>query len=747
MTGQPNTAAEARVDESGPAKVERQVTDIATLLAALNEAASNSGQSYAAARSDHENRLVQVRLGLASSLFAALRAKHAPTAAHSLRVALGCSAWAVDMQLPDQACDTLELAGLLHDIGKIGVPDALLQKPGRLAPDEAAIMNRHLQEGEVILKHCCASTELLSTIRHVGAWYDGSKPGFDCSGSNIPVSARMLAIVCAFDAMTTDHVYRPARSVERALADLFRCAGTQFDPKLLGKFAAWQSRDPTPIFAKVAHRWLTTLQAETGHLPWRLASDRTSCGPDGTRDDLFEKQLLDGMRDGVVFIDSRRQIFLWNRGVERLTGTAQSTIVQHTWAPALLQLRHENGQPLVGKQDPVERAISEGMSWRQRVLIRGRNGRELPVELHVLPAHRHDGTCGGALLLLHDLSPEASLERRCQDLKDRATRDGLTGIANRAEFDRKLKGFVTAHLDSKSPYSLVVCDIDHFKKVNDEHGHQAGDQAIKALAALLRAHCHADDFVGRYGGEEFVLLFEDCDNASAAQRANQIRRELAQTTLPELNGGRITASFGVTELQPGDTPATMFRRADRALLQAKEMGRNLVVQLGTGMVIERHRRAAWWPSRRRAPGILVDTHLVTSLPIEVTVQKLRGFVADHDARITAVNEDQIDILLENNYPCGVSRRDSRPVPFLIQLQFTQSALDTTWARGSVVYTYIRVVIQPKRNRERRREEASQLVWQVSASLRSYLMAEEPTAAQKKAARKAERTKLPWFRKR
>jgi len=181
------------------------------------------------------------------------------------------------------------------------------------------------------------------------------------------------------------------------------------------------------------------------------------------------------------------------------------------------------------------------------------------------------------------------------------------------------------------------------------------------------------------------------------------------------------------------------------------MGRNLVVQLGTGMVVERRRRAAWWPSRRRAPGILVDTHLVTSLPIEVTVQKLRGFVADHDARITAVNEDQIDILLENNYPCGLSRRDSRPVPFLIQLQFTQSALDTTWAHGnpggSVVYTYIRVVIQPKRNRERRREEASQLVWQVSASLRSYLMAEEPTAAQKKAARKAERTKLPWFRKR
>ena len=155
-------------------------------------------------------------------------------------------------------------------------------------------------------------------------------------------------------------------------------------------------------------------------------------------------------------------------------------------------------------------------------------------------------------------------------------------MANRAEFDRVHAMFVAAHQQQQVPCSLMMCDLDRFKLVNDTYGHQAGDDAIKSLASLLKSSCRPGDLVARYGGEEFVLLCADCDNASAARRAEQIRKALSQLPQPKMDGRAVTVSFGVTEIQPGDTPETMLRRADRALLMAKANGRNTVVQLGTG---------------------------------------------------------------------------------------------------------------------------------------------------------------------
>src|SRR5689334_11263712 len=104
-----------------------------------------------------ENHLVEVRLGIASSLFAAIRHKHAPTAAHSLRVALGCSTWALAFGLDAQQRDELEVAALLHDIGKIGAPDRLLFKPGVLAREELKLIDQYRRTGLNILLNCCDS--------------------------------------------------------------------------------------------------------------------------------------------------------------------------------------------------------------------------------------------------------------------------------------------------------------------------------------------------------------------------------------------------------------------------------------------------------------------------------------------------------------------------------------------------------------------------------------------------------------
>ena len=97
-------------------------------------------------------------------------------------------------------------------------------------------MDRHRQFGMDSLRNCCASQEVLDTVHNAAAWFDGSKRGFDRRGEDLPLGSRLIAIVDAFDSMTTDRVYRPAMSRERAMAELFACAGTQFDPQLVRTF-------------------------------------------------------------------------------------------------------------------------------------------------------------------------------------------------------------------------------------------------------------------------------------------------------------------------------------------------------------------------------------------------------------------------------------------------------------------------------------------------------------------------------
>src|SRR5437762_13927343 len=139
---------------------------VSTLLGSIDPPALAPPALLDSAELNLENKLVQVRLALASSLFAALPAKHAPTAHHSLRVALSCSAWGATLGLSDPQRDELEVASLLHDIGKIGVPDTILLKPSPLTADEYHVVERHRQVGADILRSCCASDAVLAIVQN-----------------------------------------------------------------------------------------------------------------------------------------------------------------------------------------------------------------------------------------------------------------------------------------------------------------------------------------------------------------------------------------------------------------------------------------------------------------------------------------------------------------------------------------------------------------------------------------------------
>lgn len=165
------------------------------------------------------------------------------------------------------------------------------------------------------------------------------------------------------------------------------------------------------------------------------------------------------------------------------------------------------------------------------------------------------------------------LQRRHDDLEYAATHDALTGLMNRTGLDRMRAQRDVQHRLATQPYVLVVLDVDHFKQVNDRHGHLFGDRALCAVADAISRSVRSTDVAARYGGEEFLVVLPDTRLDGGAEIAERIRAQVQALALPV----KVTVSVGIADGGPQDTPEAVFERADQALYRAKQAGRNRVV--------------------------------------------------------------------------------------------------------------------------------------------------------------------------
>jgi diguanylate cyclase (GGDEF)-like protein len=176
-----------------------------------------------------------------------------------------------------------------------------------------------------------------------------------------------------------------------------------------------------------------------------------------------------------------------------------------------------------------------------------------------------------------------------QELQRLSMTDGLTGLANRRMFDEALVREWRRCLRHKKPMSIVMVDVDWFKKYNDRYGHQDGDECLKAVASeLARSAPRPSDLVGRYGGEEFVMILGDTDEDGALWVANRIRLHVDSLKLPHKDStfGHVTVSCGVSSVMPGNdlSVEALVKSADNALYLSKNQGRNTVAYLNYGQI-------------------------------------------------------------------------------------------------------------------------------------------------------------------
>jgi diguanylate cyclase (GGDEF)-like protein len=385
------------------------------------------------------------------------------------------------------------------------------------------------------------------------------------------------------------------------------------------------------------------------------------------------------------------------------------------------------GKRLVKTACPIAQSLASSAQRRQRMQVKGRHGEHVAIDLHCIPVYTADGTILGATVLLQDAQSEVTLEEKCQTLHAEVSKDPLTKLANRAEFDRMQTMYIKAHNQAKLPCSLMMIDIDLFKNINDTYGHQAGDEAITQMASIMKRLCREGDLVARYGGEEFAVLCADCGLVDAARRAERIRRKLSETPHAQLGNRRVTASFGVTQLQTGDSPETMLRRADRALLMAKEQGRNQVVQLGEGMNKKQASKKWWIFSKHRAQPI-IEKNVTTAVPIDIAIEKLRGFVSDHQAKIVSTQDNSVELEISSEKVSMNRRQTDRAVLYRVELIFKEDHVERSnnlgMASGMYVRTCIQISIRPKRRQSRHKADMAERARLILQSLKSYLMAKE-----------------------
>jgi diguanylate cyclase (GGDEF)-like protein/PAS domain S-box-containing protein len=289
------------------------------------------------------------------------------------------------------------------------------------------------------------------------------------------------------------------------------------------------------------------------------------------------RDVLDQLYDGVYFLDRQRKIFFWNKGAERITGYRSEDVMGRPCADNVLCHVDKQGRSLCRDGCPAADVMEDGKRREAEVYLLHKNGYRKPVRIRVAPIEDASGRVVGAMEIFSDDTSPESLRRRIALLEKLSALDPLTQLPNRRSMEAAMASRLAETRRYEVTFGVLFIDIDHFKSVNDRYGHETGDEVLRLVAKTLSRSLRPFDLSGRWGGEEFLVIILNVDDAYLEVVAERVRALIAQTRIPLDNDYlQVTVSIGGTPARMDDTPEALLNRADRLMYQSKMAGRNRV---------------------------------------------------------------------------------------------------------------------------------------------------------------------------
>lgn len=299
----------------------------------------------------------------------------------------------------------------------------------------------------------------------------------------------------------------------------------------------------------------------------------------------FFESLLENLSEGVYFVDKERGISCWNRAAERLTGYSKQEVVGRACFDNILNHVDEAGHCVCVDGCPLQDAMEDGKPREAELYLRHKQGHRVPISIRATPIRNSEGEIVGAVEVFSDASAKRRVERRAGELEILAYRDPLTGVANRRYTEMRLQQLIQDVREFGRGVGLIVMDLDNFKTVNDTWGHQTGDGVLCEISKTLVASLRPADIVGRWGGEEFLVILLDANTALLQKVAQRCRVMIEASRFPLFDRWiRVTASLGATLISPADSLQSLIARADSLMYKSKSAGRNAIT-LDPGTVL------------------------------------------------------------------------------------------------------------------------------------------------------------------
>ena len=566
---------------------------------------------------ERKEEVLRLHRNTLETLALAIDARDQTTHMHLRRVQVYALAIGRELGLSTAELESLYVAALLHDIGKLGIPDHILLKPGSLTAPEWEKMKSHAEIGAEMLSHMSFPPLVSSiVITHHEKW-DGTGYPKGLSGGDIPVGSRILSAVDCLDALASDRPYRAALPLEEAMNMVRNQSGKAYDPAIIAvlerryveldqlarEIVGPPTVDTKPVAAPAPEQSIATLASsvlaessnaikedifdpivsarQEDQLLITLAND---LGRSTRLDEvvpvihncLSQKINYDTMALFVRRQDDMEPIYilgdgenLFSRGAFSLEGGLSGWVARH-------------GKPILNGNVSLEKCYSNNsrvlnnLQSALSVPFEGKNGTEGVITLYHLDrnAFRQDD-----LRILEaassQIGPAIEGALQFKEAEETAATDHLTGLPNGRALASYLQRQLQKASHEQSSMGVLVCDLDGFKQVNDCFGHLTGDEVLRAVASGLRHASRDSDYLARIGGDEFVIVLPGVrdDHSDQLQRLREVAVQAGLTVCGERC---LSMSFGLS-IYPADglDADTLIQKADQRMYQQKNESKSM----------------------------------------------------------------------------------------------------------------------------------------------------------------------------